>query len=143
MKKIIPIIATLFISVLTALTVAQAGQNTLFERLGGKAAITAVVSQFVDYNSSDKIIGKRWNPDNTENLKLYLTELVCNATGGDCIYTGQPMDVAHAGVNVTEDEFSRVAANLVRALDKFKVPEKEKNELLSIIASLKDQVVGR
>jgi len=137
------IAALLFIGVLTSMTVAQAEQDTLFKRLGGKAAITAVISQFVEYNSSDEIIGKRWNPDNTENLKLYLTELVCKATGGDCIYTGQPMDVAHADLNVTEDEFNRVANNLVRALDKFKVPEKEKDELLTIIGSLKDQVVGK
>jgi len=143
MKKITLNIAFAFISLVATISLAQAGENTLFDRLGGKPAITAVVSQFVDYNSSDSVIGKRWSPDNTENLKLYLTELVCNATGGDCIYTGQPMDVAHAGLKITEDEFNRVAANLVKALDKFKVPEKEKGELLTIIASLKDQVVGQ
>ncbi len=53
------------------------------------------------------------------------------------------MDVAHAGLNITEDEFNHVAANLVKALDKFKVPEKEKGELMAIIGSLKDQVVGK
>jgi hemoglobin len=143
MKNLTRTIAILTINLIVTLSLVQAGENSLFDRLGGKAAITAVVSQFVDYNSSDKIIGKRWNPDNTENLKLYLTELVCNATGGDCIYTGQPMDVAHAGLKITDDEFNRVAANLVKALDKFKVPEKEKGELLTIIGSLKDQVVGQ
>jgi len=133
----------LFICLMAAFSFAQAAEKTLYERLGGKPAVTAVISQFVDYNNADEVIKSRWDPDNVENLKLYLTELVCNATGGGCIYTGQHMDVAHAGLNITEEEFGRVAANLVKALDKFKVPEKEKGELMTIIGSLKDQVVGK
>jgi len=143
MKHLHRTIGILLICLSATLGFAQAGENTLFDRLGGKPAITAVISQFVDYNNADKVISARWDPDNVETLKLYLTELVCNATGGDCIYTGQPMDVAHAGLNITEDEFSRVAANLIKALDKFNVPEKEKGELMAIVGSLKDQVVGR
>lgn len=143
MKYLHKIAATLIVCVFATFSAAQAAEKTLFERLGGKPAITAVVSQFVDYNNADEVIKARWNPDNVDNLKLYLTELVCNATGGGCIYTGQHMDVAHAGRNITEVEFNRVAANLSKALDKFKVPAKEKGELLAIIGSLKDQVINK
>ena len=122
---------------------AQAAEKSLYERLGGKPAVTAVVSQFVDYNSADKVIRSRWDPEHSDDLKQYLVELVCQASGGGCVYTGKHMDVAHAGLNVTEDEFNRVAANLVKALDKFNVPEKEKGELLAIIGSLKGKVVGQ
>jgi len=143
MKNLYRNIVIVLICLVTSVNFAQAAEKTLFQRLGGKPAITAVISQFVDYNNADKMIGKRWDPDNVDNLKLYLTELVCNATGGGCVYTGQPMDVAHAGLNVTEEEFNRVAGNLVKAVDKFNVPEKEKGELLTIIGSLKDQVIGK
>ena len=143
MKYLLRTFAILLICFITLPTLAQSAEKTLFERLGGKPAITAVISQFVDYNNSDELIGKRWDPDNVDTLKLYLTELVCQVTGGDCIYTGQHMDVAHAGLNITEEEFGRVATNLVKALDKFKVPEKEKGELMTIIGSLKGKVVGQ
>ena len=143
MKYLFKISATLIVCFFATFSATQAAEKTLFERLGGQPAITAVVSQFVDYNNADAVIKSRWDPENVDELKLYLTELVCNATGGGCIYTGQHLDVAHAGLSVTEDEFNRVAANLIKALDKFNVPAKEKGELMTIIGSLKDQVINR
>ena len=76
------------------------------------------------------------------HLKEYLTELICQATGGPCVYTGKHMDVVHAGLNITEEEFNRVVVNLSNALDKFNVPQKEKGELLAIVGSLKSKIVG-
>ena len=122
---------------------AQSGENTLFERLGGEPAIKAVVEQFVANNNADEMIAHRWTSSDFASFKQYLAELICQATGGPCFYTGVSMEVAHAGLNITEAEFNRVAVNLVRALDKFSVPEAEKAELLAIIGSLKGQVVGR
>ncbi len=143
MEYIIRLIKILSISLIAMGSIAQAEEKSLYERLGGKQAITAVVSQFVDFNNADKVIASRWDPENVDNLKLYLTELVCKASGGPCIYTGQHIDVAHAGLNVTNEEFDRVAANLARALDKFNVPVKEKGELLTIVGSLRGEVVGK
>lgn len=122
---------------------AQAGENTLYKRLGGEGAIKAVVDRFVANNNADAVIAHRWQTSDVAVLKEYLAELICQATGGPCVYTGVPMDVAHSGLNVTEDEFNRVAVNLGNALDTFSVPQKEKAELLAIVGSLKDQVVGR
>ncbi len=122
---------------------AQTGENTLYERLGGKNAIKAVVDQFVANNNADEVIAYRWKTSDVASLKEYLAELICQATGGPCVYTGSSMDVVHSGLNITEEEFNRVAVNLGNALDKFSVPQKEKGELLAIIGSLKGQVVGR
>lgn len=109
----------------------------------GEAAVAAVVDQFVANNNADEVISHRWETTNEAELKEYLAELICQATGGPCVYTGKPMDVAHAGLDVTDSELGRVAANLVNALDKFNVPAKEKDELLAIVSSLRDQVVGQ
>ena len=122
---------------------AETEQNTLYERLGGENAIKAVVDQFVANNNADEMIAHRWKATDVAVLKEYLAELICQATGGPCVYTGTSMNVAHAGLNITEEEFNRVAVNLGKALDKFSVPQKEKGELLAIVGSLKDQVVGR
>ncbi len=122
---------------------AQTGENTLYERLGGENAIKAVVDQFVANNNADEMIAHRWKSSDVASLKEYLAELICQATGGPCFYTGVSLDVAHSGLKITEEEFNRVAVNLGNALDKFSVPQKEKGELLAIIGSLKGQVVGR
>ncbi len=122
---------------------AQTGEKPLYERLGGEAAIEAVVDQFVANNDADEMIAPRWKAADVAALKEDLAELICQATGGPCVYTGVSMEVAHSGLNVTEEEFNRVAVNLSSALDKFSVPQKEKGELLAIIGSLKGQVVGQ
>jgi hemoglobin len=154
-KTIILVMGLLLMSPAVISGPAQAGKNsliedsarvdksTLFYRLGGKSAIAAVVGQFVAYNNSDDMIAHRWKTSDVASLKEYLTELVCQATGGPCVYGGKSMDVAHAGLKVTETEFNRVAVNLGKALDKFNVPQKEKSELLAIIGSLKGKVVGQ
>lgn len=131
----------LFLTILPIL--AQSADMTLYERLGGGDAIKAVVNQFVDNNNADEMIAHRWKSSDVPALKEHLVDLICQETGGPCVYFGAAMDVSHAGLKITEEEFNRVAGNLIKALDKFEVPEKEKGELLAIVGSLKGKVVGK
>jgi hemoglobin len=115
--------------------------KTLYARLGGQPAITAVVEEFVTRTTTDPRIKERFfNTDATE-LKKYLVEFVCAATGGGCEYTGRDMATAHAGMDLVEDEFTALVENLVGALDKFKVPEQEKGEILGALGPLQPQMV--
>ena len=98
-----------------------------------------MVDQFDAKNNADKVIADRWKSPNVATLKEYLTELICETTGGPCVYTGK---LAHSDLNITGEEFNRVAVNLSNALDTFTVPQKEKGKLMAIVGSLKDQVVG-
>ena len=77
------------------------------------------------------------------NLREKLYEQVCEASGGPCTYTGKDMPTAHAGMNISESDFNIVAGNLVAALDRFGVPEQEKNELVGAIGGMKDSIVGQ
>ena len=74
-------------------------------------------------------------------LKKLLVDFVCMATGGPCKYEGRDMETSHAGMDLVDDEFTALVEDLVGALDKFKVPEKEKNELLGALGPLKPQIV--
>jgi hemoglobin len=120
---------------------AQASGKSLYDRLGGLPAITAVVDEFVNRTTADPRIKDRFFNTDPVNLKKLLTEFVCMATGGPCKYTGRDMTTSHGGMELVDDEFTALVENLIGALDKFKVPEKEKGELLGALGPLKPQIV--
>lgn len=120
---------------------APVADKILFERLGGLPAITAVVDEFVNRTTSDPRIKQRFFNTDPVNLKKLLTEFVAMATGGPVTYTGRDMASSHAGMDLVDDEFTALVENLIGALDKFKVPEKEKGEILGALGPLKPQIV--
>ena len=122
---------------------ATAPDRTLFERLGGLPAITAVVEEFVGRTTTDARIKQRFFNTDATALKRLLTEFVAQATGGQVTYTGRDMVSSHAGMDLVDDEFNALVEDLVAALDKFKVPEKEKGEVLAAVGPLKAQIVEK
>ena len=122
---------------------AAAPQKSLYERLGGLEAITAVVDEFVKNLAADERVNKKLAKSgmNVPRVRLHLIEQVCEATGGPCKYTGLSMKTSHKNMGVTEGEFNAGVEDLVKALDKFNVPAREKNELLAILGGLKKDIV--
>ena len=118
-----------------------AGEKSLYDRLGGKDAITAVVEKFVGIVVADDRINGFFKNADAANLKKQLVDQICAATGGPCKYTGKDMKTAHAGMGVKEADFNALVEDLVKALDEFKVPEKEKGELLTALGSMKGDIV--
>jgi hemoglobin len=116
--------------------------TSLYERLGGNEAISAVIADFVDNQVvPDARINKFFANTDLNRLKTLLTEFTANATGGPEEYTGRDMKSAHAGLNITMADFNALVEDLAKSLDKFKVPEKEKNELLGALAPLQSDIV--
>src|SRR5262245_6492783 len=129
MRKLRVVTAALcLLAVLLGNAVAQ--NKSLYERLGGKDAIKGVVDELVTIVAADPRINKKFAKTNVDRLKFELVEQICAATGGPCKYTGRDMKTAHKNMGVTEGEFGALVENLVKALDKFNVKEKEKSELL-------------
>ena len=118
-------------------------QPSLYERLGGKPAITAVIDDFIGNVAADNRINKRFAGADVPRLKMRLVDQVCEASGGPCKYTGASMRDAHKGMNISDAEFGALVEDLVKSLDKFKVPAKEKNELLGALGGMKPDIVGR
>jgi hemoglobin len=125
----------------------QPADTSLDVRLGGVPAIALVVDYFVDRLEWNPVI--RANPDVRlafadpikPGLKYRLTELVCSATGGPCTYSGRPMDEAHEGMNITAAEWQAMAEEFVRAMRRYKLPEREQQDLLAVVATTKDDIV--
>ncbi len=121
----------------------QAQDQSLYDRLGGKGAILLVVDEFVNNVAADDRINQAFAGADLANLREKLYEQVCEATGGPCTYTGMDMMSAHKGMNVSDADFNATAENLIAALDRFGVPEQEKNELVGAIAGMKGSIVGQ
>ena len=117
--------------------------SSLYDRLGGKPAITAVVDDFIGNVAGDARINKRFATADIPRLKTMLVDQICEATGGPCKYRGANMVDAHKGMKISDAEFTALVEDLVKSLDKFKVPAKEKNELLSALGGMKPQIVGQ
>ncbi|NTV95008.1 MAG: c-type cytochrome [Thiobacillus sp.] len=115
---------------------------SLYERLGGKDAINAVVRDLLGNGMADARLKPRLSRLDGARCERQLTDLLCQATGGPCKYTGRDMKTAHAGAHVTEVEWQAFAENLVKTFDRFNVPERERADLMQLIGPMKADIVG-
>ena len=118
-------------------------EKSLYDRLGGKPAITAVVDDFVGRVAADNRINGKLANANIPRLKTLLVEQICQASGGPCTYTGRDMKTTHTGMAISSGEFDALVGDLVATLNKFKVPEREKNELLGALGPMKGDIVEK
>lgn len=140
--------AALLILVVSVAGSAATTGKSLYDRLGGKTAIVAVVDQFVANVAGDKRINtffKATAADKTRlaKFKTNLVNLICQGSGGPCKYTGKSMKTAHKGMGITDANFNALVEDLVAALNKFKVGTKEKNDLLALLGPMKPDIVGQ
>ena len=133
-------------------------EASLYERLGGAFAIAAVVDRFSDALVQNPIVGQRssnpalreWHTNNLDRLpglKFMRTLWVCSVSGGPFEYaatrpgsTTLGLEEAHRMLQISPEEFDEVAAELGRTLDSFKVPQREKDEVLSAFSAHKAEV---
>jgi len=137
------LVATLLLGGCQNMGMAPMQQKSLYERLGGQGAIVAVVDDFVGNVAADNRINKFFAKTDIPRLKRLLVEQICAGTGGPCTYTGRDMKSAHTGMGINDAQFNALVEDLVKALDKFKVPEKEKGELLGVLGPMKPSIVGQ
>ena len=126
----------------TAAAAGSAAADSLYSRLGGNAAISAVITDFVDNQVvPDARINTFFANTDLKRLKVLLTEFTDHATGGPEPYTGRDMKATHAGLKIKVADFNALVEDLSKSLDVFKVPAKEKSELLGALAPLQSDIV--
>ncbi|HUQ48142.1 MAG TPA: group 1 truncated hemoglobin [Gemmatimonadaceae bacterium] len=116
---------------------------SLYDRLGGRDAIIAVVDDFVANVAADKRINARFAKTDIPHLKQMLVDQICSATGGTCTYTGNSMKDAHKGMKITDADFTALVEDLTASLDKHKVAAIDKDELLTALGGMKGDIVGQ
>ena len=130
--------------------VAQGAQQkkTLYDSLGGKAAIVKVVDDFVGNCAADKRINSFFaatakDPKRMAAFKTNLVNQICEASGGPCKYTGKDMKTAHAGMGITDTHFNALVEDLTKTLDKFKVAAADQKTLLGVLGPMRAQIVEK
>ena len=132
----------------TAATLAMASfaadpAKSLYERLGGKPALNAVVGELWTQVAADARINARFARTDPKVFGSQLVDFLCQASGGPCKYQGADMKAAHTGMKLTTAEFTALAEDTVKALDKFNVPATEKGEVMNMLGGLQGDVVNR
>jgi hemoglobin len=125
---------------------AAAQEKSLYQRVGGYDALAAVVDDFIGRLVTDKQFEKFFagaSNDSKKRIRQHILDQFCAATGGPCVYMGRDMKTSHSGLGITNAEWDAAAKHLGASLDKFKVPEKEKGEILAFVTSLKKDIVEK
>jgi hemoglobin len=124
----------------------QTATPSLYKRLGGYDALAAVTDDFLGRLSADPGFGRFFaghSADSIKRIRQHIVDQLCAATGGPCIYTGRDMKTSHTGLGITEKDWDASVKLLVATLDKFSVPAKEKDEVLTTVSTLKKDIVEK
>ena len=115
-------------------------EASLYERLGGGDKIRQIVADIWANHISNPIIKNRYANSDGEHVQQVVWEFFCAGTGGPQEYTGSDMLTAHTGMNINDAEFNAVTDDVLSALDKNNVGQKERDEVLVILYSMKGEV---
>ena len=141
--KILLVLALCFAGLPSSL---RAQEKSLYLRLGGYDAIAAVTDELITQLANDKLIAPflvGLSSDSKKKLRQHFVDFLCSAAGGPCVYTGRDMKTAHAGLSITSAQWDSSVKDVTATLVKFKVPDKEKQEVLNLIAGLKKDIVEK
>jgi hemoglobin len=115
---------------------------TLYERLGGTGGITQIASDLVEIHLANPAISPRYANSDVAMLKNGAATFFIAGTGGPNVYEGQNMLDTHRGMNISGDEFLAVLDDALEALDKNNIGQREKEEVLFVLYSMKPEIVG-
>ena len=119
---------------------------SLYKRLGGYDALAAVTDDFIGRLIADPQMQRFFvghSNDSKARIRQLIVDQLCNVTGGPCVYIGRTMKAAHAGMGITQANWDGAVQHLVATLTKFNVPQKEKDEVLAAVSSLKADIVEK
>lgn len=121
----------------------RADDGALFKALGGQAGVTALVDKYLEIIADDIRVAPTFADSDISHLREKLIEQICMLSGGPCEYTGDPMDVVHSGLNITEAQFNAVVEDLQEAMTRLGLREPTQNRLLAKLAPMRGQIIYR
>ena len=118
--------------------------KTLYERLGGYDAISAVVSDLLPRLTSDSQLGRFWQNRGEDGIKReeqLLIDFLCSSAGGPLLYTGRDNKTSHKGMGINESDWEKFIGHINATLDNFQLPKQERSDVIEFIESTKADIV--
>jgi hemoglobin len=122
----------------------ESASHSLYSRLGGYDVIAAISDDFLVSGWADKQLGRFFvghSEGSFKELRQHVVNLLCELTGGSCVYTGRDMKSAHKGLRITESDWKIADDLFVAALKKHKIGLQEQTEFMQIIRDMKGQII--
>ncbi|NQX62612.1 group I truncated hemoglobin [Paenibacillus qinlingensis] len=118
-------------------------EPTLYDKLGGEGAITAVVDYFYELVLADETVNHFFNNTDMEKQRKHQAKFFSFALGGPNQYTGASMAKVHAGMNLQEEHFKAITTHLHDALAHFEVGADKIDQVLAKVSTLKDDILHK
>ena len=119
-------------------------EKTLYARLGGYDAISAVANDLLPRLMSDSQLGRFWKnrgEDGINREKQLLIDYLCSNAGGPLLYTGRDNKTSHKGMGISESDWEQFIGHLNATLDNFQLPQQERSDVIAFIESTKADIV--
>ena len=126
----------------------NASASTLYERLGGKEGMTAIVDDVIEAHLNNPAIKAIFEPYKTQperfaKIRQHTIDFFSAGSGAPVQYTGRDMPTTHAGMNINAAEYMAVIDDIMGVLDKHKIDDESKKDVLAILWSLKGMIMGK
>jgi hemoglobin len=115
--------------------------ESLYQRLGGHDAIAALARTVFNNHCNNEVIKNRYLKSDPEKVVQKVTEFMCAGFGGQEEYTGEDMLTAHTGMNISDEEFNAVVEDVMKAMETHKAEQREKDEVLAALWSMRSEIV--
>jgi hemoglobin len=116
-------------------------ETSLYERLGGTEGITKIASDLVDIHLANPRIAPRYADSDVATVKNGAATFFISGTGGPDVYKGKNMLATHKGMNIDGNEFIAVLDDALEALEINNIGQREKEEVLFVLYSMKSEIV--
>jgi len=116
---------------------------SLYQQIGGAAALTAAVDLFYVKVLADDRVNHFFEEVNMTTQNRRQKAFLAAALGAPVPWTGKDMRAAHANLDIHEADFNAIAENLQATLTELKLDEKLVTRIMAIVASTKDDVLNR
>lgn len=124
----------------------NASGDSLYKKLGGYDAIAAVTDDFIQRLATDPKLKQFFigvSSDHVARIRQLVVDLICQKTGGPCVYIGGDLGQVHKGLHITEDQWNAAVSDFGQTAKKFKIPAEQVSQLSALFTEVKPQIVNR
>ncbi|HSO88867.1 MAG TPA: group 1 truncated hemoglobin [Draconibacterium sp.] len=122
--------------------------KSLFERLGGTSGITAIVDDVIENHMNNPVIRARFAPyaempERFAKIRQHTIDFFSAGSSGPVEYKGREMPETHTGMNISAAEYMAAVDDIMVVLEKYKIDEESKKDVLAILWALKEMIIGK